>query len=106
MTFGEQSGQPSKNTETRYRFIFKFNNLHNLWEGLHTVTDFKGNSGCIANVTTPLPDKLNDFSDHFKGHNTPKKCIKDVYGGMTPSPSKRVNSPIFYHIGKQNHKHL
>ena len=46
-----------------------------MWQGLQTITDYKGKHSCELPSDTRLPDKLNYFYARFKASNT-EECMR------------------------------
>jgi aminoglycoside/choline kinase family phosphotransferase len=46
-----------------------------MWQGLQTITDYKGKHSRELSSDTSLPDKLNYFYARFEANNT-EKCMR------------------------------
>ena len=42
-----------------------------MWQGLQTITDYKGKTSHVADTDVFLPDKLNTFFAHFEDNTVP-----------------------------------
>ena len=71
-----------------------------MWQGLQTITDYKGMPSCELPSDTSLPDKLNDFYAHFKASNTeacmrapavPDDCVITLTVANVSKTFKQVN---------------
>jgi hypothetical protein len=46
-----------------------------MWQGLQTITDYKGKHSRELPTVTSLPDELNHFDAHFEASNT-EACMR------------------------------
>jgi hypothetical protein len=47
-----------------------------MWQGLKTITDYKGKHSCELPSDTSLPDKLNYFYAYFEASKT-EACMRE-----------------------------
>lgn len=51
------------------------NDSRSMWQGLHTISDFKGRQSCAAKMAASLPDELNNCYTRFEVVKTPTIAI-------------------------------
>ncbi len=49
---------------------FNTNNARSMWQGINSITGFKGNKPATVNIAASLPDELNNFYARFEADNT------------------------------------
>ena len=71
-----------------------------MWQGLQTITDYKGNHSQELPSDTSLPDALNYFYARFKANGTetctrapavPEDCVITLSAGDVSKTFKQVN---------------
>jgi hypothetical protein len=69
-----------------------------MWQGMQTITDYKGKHSCKLPSDTSLTDELNHFYDHFEASNTeacmtasavPDECVITLSVAMRVRPLNR-----------------
>ena len=55
---------------TKIESYYTGSDTHRMWQGLQTITDYKGKHSRELPSDTSLPDELNYFYAHFKANNT------------------------------------
>jgi hypothetical protein len=72
----EPSNNQSVNTGFRLnRTTLAGNDARQVWQGLKTITDFKGKLSRELPSDASLPDELNAFYAHFEASNT-EECMR------------------------------
>jgi hypothetical protein len=56
-------------------FHYTGSDARQMWQGLQTITDYKGKHSQELPSDTSLPDELNNFYAHFEANNT-ETCMR------------------------------
>ena len=71
-----------------------------MWQGLQTITDYKGKHSCVLPSDTSLKDELNHFHAHFEASNietctrastVPDDCVITLFVADLSKTFKQVN---------------
>ena len=62
-------------TDTKIESYFTGSDTRRMWQGLQTITDYKGKHSCELPGDMSLPDELNYFYARFEASNT-KTCMR------------------------------
>ena len=60
---------------TKIELYYTGSDARQMWQGLQTITDFKGKHSRKLPIDTSLPDELNYLYAHFEASNT-EACMK------------------------------
>ena len=76
---------------------FNGSNTRQMWQGLRSITDYKGKTSPVAEINVFLPDKLNNFFARFEDNTVPltlpatKACGLSFSMANVRKTFKRVN---------------
>ena len=54
----------------KLELMFDNSDSRRMWQGLQTITDYKGKSSCVVPTKASLPEELNIFYARFEADNT------------------------------------
>ena len=67
--------QAKRQYRTKIESYYTSSNAHRMWQGLQTITDYKGKHSRELPSDTSLPDELNYFYARFEASNT-ETCMR------------------------------
>jgi hypothetical protein len=70
MPSDKPSNRQSDNNRTKIELYYTSSDTRRMWQGLQTITDYKGKHSRELSSDTSLPDELNNFYARFEACNT------------------------------------